>query len=72
VHDCQQSDGARCWSRLVAGRRFQRLELAPGSAVNDVPPTRAKPLADGIGALEVLVPPELNALGEQALCFLWV
>jgi hypothetical protein len=48
-----------------AGRRLQRLELAPLSAVDNLPSACAQPLADGVGGFEVLVSPELEALGEQ-------
>jgi len=72
MDDGEQGDRALDRWRCCARRRLQRLELAPICAVHDVPPSRTQPFADGVGPLEVLVPPELNALGEQALCFLWV
>jgi hypothetical protein len=72
MDDREQCDGARYRSRRLARRRFQRLELAPTGAVHDVPPARAQPLANGVCRFEVLLPAELDALGEQPLCFLLV
>jgi hypothetical protein len=52
--------------------RLDRLELAPVRAVHDVPPARAQSLADAVGGFEILGPPALDALGEQALRLLWI
>jgi hypothetical protein len=68
MHDGEQRHGARRGSRL-ARWRLQRLELAPGGAVNDIPPARAQPPPDGVGRFEILVSPELDALSEQLLRF---
>jgi hypothetical protein len=72
VHDREQGDraGFRCLGG--ARGRLERLQLAPFGAVHDVPPARAQSLAEGIGANEVLVPPALDALGEQLVGFLLV
>jgi hypothetical protein len=48
------------------------VELAPTRAVHDVPTTGVQPLADRVGPFEVLLPPELDALGEQPLRLLLV
>jgi hypothetical protein len=36
-------------------------------AVDDFPATCAQALADGVGGFKILIPPELDALGEKLL-----
>ncbi len=72
MYDREQSDSARRWSGGSAGRRLQRLELAPIRAVDDVPPAFAQAVANGVGSDEVLVAPELDPLGQQPLSFFFV
>ncbi|MEO8744902.1 MAG: hypothetical protein ABI334_00225 [Candidatus Dormiibacterota bacterium] len=67
MHDGEQRD--RAWNRWRRGarRRLLRLELAPFGRVDDLPPTLTQLLAQGIGGGEVVLPPALDALGEQLL-----
>ena len=60
--------GDRAWHSLRrwAGPGFDRLQLTPRGGVDDIPPARTKPIADGVGAFEIPVPPALHALGNQA------
>jgi len=55
--------------RLIRSRRGrQRLQLASGGAVNDVPAAGAQSFADRIGRLEVAIAPPLDALSQELLC----
>jgi hypothetical protein len=72
VDDREQCDRARRWSWFIAERRLDRLELAAGRAVDDVPPAFAQPLANRISGIEVALPPVLDALFEKPLSLLLI
>jgi hypothetical protein len=65
VGDCYQRDGPRRHRFVPRRRSFQRLELAPGGAVENVPPARAQLVADRVSRLEFAIAAELDAFSQQ-------
>ncbi|TMB87036.1 MAG: hypothetical protein E6J37_11505 [Chloroflexi bacterium] len=65
MHDGEQRHRPR--RRLLGGvsRCFQRLQLAPVRAVDDVPPALAQALANLVGSLEVAGAAARDALGQE-------
>jgi len=66
MHDGEQRHRPRYGLRRHAGRGFDRLQLAPRGAVDDIPSAGTEPIADGVGGFEVPFPPALRALGNKA------
>jgi hypothetical protein len=69
VDDREQRDRAWTRSRLDRGRSLDRLQLAAGRAVDDVPTAFTQLIAQPVGGLEVAGPTKLDALLEDSLCF---
>jgi len=64
-----ERDGPRRRRLLCRRRRLQRLELASGWAVENVPAAGAQLFADRIGRFEVALAPPLDAFGQELFCF---
>jgi hypothetical protein len=64
MNNRQEGDRARNGARLSARWGFQCLQLAPGGAVDHVPPARAQLFADGVRGFEIALSPALYALVE--------
>jgi hypothetical protein len=67
VDDREQRHGPSSRCRLLSRGRLERLELASGRAVDDLPSSRVELLPEGVGGGEVTLQPALRALGEQSL-----
>ena len=54
------------------GWGFDRLELAAGRAVDDIPSTRFQLRANRVGGFEITGSPALDALGEKSLSLFFI
>jgi hypothetical protein len=72
MHDREQGDGSGHGRGLRLRGSLERLQLAALGAVENLPATVAKSVADGIGGREAALAPERDALGKQGFCFLSV
>src|SRR5205809_2591853 len=70
VDDGENRDPTRRRLRFGGGRSLDRLQLAAGGAVDDVPPAVAELRADRVGGREVSGSPALDARVEKSLSFL--
>jgi hypothetical protein len=69
VRNGYERDGPRRHRLVCRRRRLQRLELAPGWAVEYVPAAGAQLFADGIGSFKVALAAALDAFSQQLFCF---
>jgi len=69
MDDRQQRDATRLWLWLAARLRLDRLQLAAGWGVDDVPSPASESFANHVRGAEIAGSPALDALVEQLLSF---
>ena len=67
MDDGEKGDGSRGWRRRLIGWSAERLQLAAGRAVDDVPAAIAQLPANGVCRLEITRTATLDPLVEKTL-----